>query len=92
VADYRIVCITKDGIYPHDHVASVGVGTSSYRWSVQQVRDAIIDGHQFHTVGVVTGKLAHVRPFECVCGAKTILSNPDAEPENDVELLNRCPG
>jgi hypothetical protein len=91
VADYRIVCITKDGIYPHDHVVSVGVGTSSFQWSVAQVRESLSKGHQFHTLGPLSGRAAHVRPFDCECGVQTIRSNYEAEPDNDLEQLNRCP-
>ena len=91
VADFRIVCVTKDGIYPHDHIVSVGVGTSSYRWSVDQVRESLSHGDLFHTVGPLSGKIAHVRPFDCECGARTIRSNFEMEPDNDLEQLHRCP-
>lgn len=82
--NYRIVCTEQSdpGSVGHGHILAVGVGTdparATYRWTVEQVRQAIRAGTDFYTVSPSTGRIARVIPFDCWCGVKTIRSTSDA--------------
>jgi hypothetical protein len=91
VADFEIVCVTKAGTSPHQHIVSVGVGSAYNKETVGQVRFAIGQGHRYYTVSPSTGKQADVRPFDCACGIKTIRSHPDAVTDNNLDNLQKCP-
>jgi hypothetical protein len=91
MADYKIVCVTKAGTSPHQHIASVGVGTLFDTRTVTQVRALLAQGHRFYTVSPSSGKTAFVSSYDCACGVKTIRSHADAVTDNNLDNLGPCP-
>src|SRR5207248_3259495 len=74
----RIVCTELKYPTEHRHIVAVGIGTdpnkASNRWTVEQVRSALLKGTRFYTQSLSTGKIANVERFDCSCGYKTIRS------------------
>lgn len=91
---YRIVCTEQHRPTHHNHILGVGTGDDPtravQRWTVAEVRTAILNGTRFYTVSPSTGRIANVERFDCVCGIKTIRSTPDAIADNNLDNLRVC--
>ena len=93
MTDYRIICVNKQA--GHGHIESVGTGTHDgyydQRLTVQQVYNAIDEGHWFHT-GCRTGRdYAVVAKFSCAsCGRPTLRSHADGDWNNNLDDLRGC--
>lgn len=94
MASHRIVCTEQKRPTHHNHIMAVGTGETAdkatERWTVEQVRSAILNGTRFYTVSPSTGKIANVERFDCACGVKTIRSSPDAVRDNNLDNLRIC--
>jgi hypothetical protein len=69
-----IVCVTKEGVSPHRHVATLAVETASHRWTAAQVRAAIERGARYAMLSPSLRAYVDIAPFDCECGAATLRS------------------
>jgi hypothetical protein len=90
---HRIVCVTKEGTRPHQHVVTIGLDTASHRWTSEQVRGQIAQGAQVVMPSESMGREVEVRPFDCSCGVATVRSyTASSDPDIDeLEDFASCP-
>jgi hypothetical protein len=61
------------------------------RWTVDEVRQAMRQGHVFYTKGESSGKVALVEEYYCArCGKYHIRSRADAVLDNNLNNLVLC--
>ena len=96
MSSYQVQCTEQSnpGAQGHGHILAVGTGTTSsrpdQRWTVEEVRRAIWNGHRFYTVSPSTRRIANVERYDCWCGVKTIRSAADAVYDNNLDNLRLC--
>ena len=87
MATYKILCVTRSGDDPHDHVVSVGIGPTT-NVPVAKVREALDHADTYYVFG---GDLpAVVEKFDCDCGAETIRSAAGAIEANNLDSVASC--
>jgi hypothetical protein len=98
MAYYRIVCTDQRpyGNPPtHAHIVAVGTGedpsSASFRWTLNEVIDAMDRGDVFFTRGERSGLIALVVKYLCSrCAGYHIKSAPDAVADNNLDSLRYC--
>ena len=98
MANYRVTCVRQEPVNEPDaqfHIVAVGTGhqTGLYSviWAVDEVLNAIRQGHLFFTQGDTSGKVAGVREVICPhCHRIILRSTADAVPDNNLDSLPRC--
>lgn len=78
------------------HLLAVGTGSRPEQldviWSIEEVLMAMDKGHQFYTQSKDSGRTATVEKFVCPSCQRTLIrSTPDADPDNNLDNLPRCP-
>ncbi len=101
MASYRIVCTNRTYVGPqleHTHIVGAATAaiqsppTQAYRWTLQEIFDAMARGEEFWTYGESSRKWAKVYRLQCAhCTAPTIRTGHDAESDNNLENLPACP-
>lgn len=87
MSTYKITCATKSGDAPHDHVVSIGIGPNT-TLSVDEVRENIDNAKVYYVYA--DGQSAVIEKFDCECGAKTVVSESDANEKNNLDALPSC--
>ena len=87
MATYKILCATRSGDAPHDHVVSIGIGPTT-TMSMADVREALDNADTYYVYG--DGTTATVEKFDCDCGAQTIRSDSFATDANNLNSLPAC--
>lgn len=99
MANYRIVCVTKeaDRDPAHQHIISVGTGDdpdkATLQWSLDEVLQALVktEPDYFYTESISTRKRARVKPFHCGrCGRTYLTTIPDHVTDNNLDNLRKC--
>jgi hypothetical protein len=97
MARYRVVCTRQEPVdksHHNAHIVIVGLGAAPAHYdrlmTVDEVWQAIAQGHTFYTQGPATGKVAEVERFGCRCGRRTLRSSADAVVDNNLDNLNAC--
>ncbi len=88
MGSYEIVTATT--VDPHQHVTRLGT-SDGRRWTVDEVRAAILAGDLFHTRSSTTGQKANVIVCVCrYCGYPKVRSAIDAAPDSNLDALPSC--
>ena len=88
MVSYEIVTATT--VDPHHHIASLGT-SDGRRWTVDEVRAAILAGDLFHTRSLSTGETANVIVSVCrYCGYPKVRSAIDAASDSNLDALPGC--
>ena len=88
MVSYEIVTATK--VDPHGHITRLGT-SDGRRWTVDEVRAAMVAGDHFHTRSSTTGKTAKVIACVCrYCGYPKVRSAIDAASDSNLDALPYC--
>ena len=87
MATYKIVCATRSGDAPHDHVVSIGIGPTT-NVAVAQVREALDNADTYYVFGGDTSCV--IEKFDCECGAQTVRSAAGANEQNNLDAVPAC--